>query len=436
MVERKILVIGGGIGGLASAASAIEKNPNAKITILSQEKCIPYRRPSLPYVIKGNMSSCNQIAIYRQLLKSKKVRLLRSTKAYTIAPHDRKVKIKDLKTGAKKTLRYDSLIIATGGWVPIPQVSGAKLKNVYAFRTFDDAANLSRVAKVGSKAVVVGAGFIGLSIAEALAKRGVNVTLVVRSRILRRSVESDLSSDLKERIEDCGVRVITGGSVEKIGGSRKGEYVEVLGERIKTSAIVFALGVRPSTKLAEEAGIKIGEYGIHVDDHMRTSDPEVYAVGDCTESLDIVTQKYLYIPIGSIAAAQGTIAGENAAGGDVKSNGFIRAQNERVFGIDVVSIGHTLDEAEKYGINASLVDLDPPITKQSLWTRKYPVKIKAVVDKGERLIGTQALCRKSSIQYMSAPWQAIMERRTLDELREMWHLSHAAITDFAKMRSY
>ncbi len=436
MVERKIVVIGGGVGGLASAAKAIETDPDTKITILSEEKYPPYRRPSLPHVIKGNISSCDQIAIYRRLLRSKMVRLLRETRAYGIASNEGKVKIKNLKTGAKKTLRYDSLIIATGGSAPRPQVSGAKLKNVYAFRTFDDAVNLSKIAKVGGKAVVVGAGFIGLSIAEALAKRGADVTLVVRSRILRRSVEPDFSSDLKKRIEDCGVHVITGGVVERIGGSRKVEYVKVVGKKIKTSAVVFALGVRPSTELADKAGIKIGEHGIHVDNHMRTSDHKVYAAGDCTETLDLITRKYLYFPIGSIAAIQGAIAGENAVGGDAKSKGFIRAQNERVFGIDVVSIGHTLDEAKKYGISASLVDLDPPIIKRSLWMRKYPVKIKAVVDKGERLIGIQALCRKFSIQYMFAPLWALREGRTLDELRETWRLPHAAITDFVKMRFY
>lgn len=428
------MVIGGGIGGPASAARAIKTNPNTKITILSEEEYPPYRRPSLSHVITGDISSCNQIAIYRQLLRSKKAHLLQGTEAYSIVPHDREVKIKSLKTGAKKTLCYDSLIIATGGSAPIPQISGAKLKNVYAIRTFDDAVNLSRIATMGSKAVVVGAGFIGLSIAEALAKRGVDVTLVVRSRILRRSVESDFSSDLKRRIEGCGGHVITGGIVERIGGSRKVKYVEVAGKKIKTSAIVFALGVRPSTELADEAGIKLGKYGIHVDDHMRTSDPEVYAVGDCIETLDKITKEYLYFPIGSVAAAQGTIAGENAVGGDVKSDGFIRAQNERVFGLDVVSMGHTLDEAKRHGINADVVDLDPPIARRSIWMRKYPMKFKAVIDRDGRLVGIQALGRKFTPQCTSVLLRAIIERKTLNELRETWHLPQTAIADFIGIR--
>jgi len=435
--KRKILIIGGGTAGLVAAYRARETNTEAEITVLSEELYLPYRKPSLSCVIKGTISRPDEIAMYPlHLLESKKIRLLRGVKAYRIDVDERTVNAKDVKTKTKKTLSYDALVLATGGYGFIPPVKGVHLKNVFTLRTFDDALRISEMAERGKSAVVVGAGFVALEIAEALARRDVKVTLIVRSRILRRLIEPDFSLYVQKKVEQSGIRILVGTDVEEIGGVKSVKYVRASGQKIETSMVIFATGVRPSVKLAERSGIKFGRYGIHVDGYMRTSVPEIYAAGDCVETLDLITKKGTYVPIGSIAAQQGGIAGINAAGGSEKCEGFLRAQSDNVFGLEVSSIGHGSVTAKELGIKVSLEDMKTPSTigKRSYFQKKYPVKVKVSVDQKGKVVGAQVIGYRFTTQNFYALFQAIRERMTVNELRGIWKLPIATMVDFSMLK--
>ena len=162
---------------------------------------------------------------------------------------------------------------------------------------------------------------------------------------------------------------------------------------------------------------------------MRTSVPEIYAAGDCVETLDIITKQAIYTPLGSIAAQQGTIAGINAAGGDEKLEGFLRAQSDNPFGIKISSVGHGSVAAKALGIEVNVEDVDlyPAIGKRPYLIEKYPVKAKVSVDQAGKVIGAQVVGSELIAQNAYVLFKAIKERMTVDELKELWRLPIATM---------
>ncbi|MEM2703535.1 MAG: FAD-dependent oxidoreductase [Candidatus Bathyarchaeia archaeon] len=418
-----IIIIGAGVAGVTAAVSARKQKPQAKIAILSHEVYPAYSKPSLPYVISRSVAF-NEIVIYPpEDLKARNIQLLSGFEVYSINPKERILRARAVNGVKEIVFAYNTLILATGGNEVVPLIKGAELGNVFTMRTFEDALKISKSVKPGKPAVVVGAGPIGLSTAQALNARGMKTIMVIRSRILRALLEPDLSLILQERAKIAGIKTIIGAEVEEIGGFRIVEYVKVPNKKISASMVIFALGVRPSVKLAKEAHIDLGRYGgIKVDEHMRTSNDEIFAAGDCIEITDLITGKPTYVPVGSIAAETGRIAGVNAAGGNEKSEGFIRIQGDNFFGLDVTSIGHSSATASTLGIKASVSDVHPQSIFKDVkhFFKKYPVKVKIITDEKRRVIGAQTLGSKFMTMNRYALLQAIKEKMKIDEFLDSW----------------
>lgn len=425
-MSKKVLVIGGSIAGLTSALSAHCTDGNCEVTILSEEKRPPYKKPSLTYVLR-NATSPDEISLFRGLMKEGAIRLELGVKAKSIEADEGKVKAVDLKTGEERHYFYDSLVLATGSSPVIPSIAGANLKGVFSLRTVEDAIKISESLKRGGRCVIVGASLVALQIADAILKLGVKPAIIVRSRIMRGLVEPEVSSFIQNWLVERGCEIIKGG-IEEICGPGKVNYVKVDGSKIEASTVIFATGVKPNLSLAQQAGIKTDEHGIFTDEYMRTSAPNVYAAGDCTGTIDYITKKRVYAPVGSIAAAEGRIAGCNAANGKVKCDGFLRVQFERAFGLEIITVGHTSSEAEKMGVKAKSLDM-PPIKPQLI---KEPMKAKIVVGDRDRLIGVQIVARRLSSQYLSGLINAIKKGVEISELEKIWKPPHLSLINFIK----
>lgn len=413
MPKRRIVVIGRGIAGLTAANRSRIVDEKADITILSTEKRQPYCKPSLACVVRGTVSLSEDIGIYpNEILESKKIRLLPGFEAYEIDSKEKVVKAR--KTGTNETVQldYDALVLAVGGHDLVPQIEGTNLEGIYTLQTFDDALKISETAKSGRGVIVVGAGPIALSIVEALLKRGIKTTMVVRSRILRTLIEPDLSLEVQKRIESEGVTCLFDAEIEKILGRQSVEGMQVSGKRIPASMIIFGTGIRASTRLAEKAGIKMGKYGIQVDEHMQTSERSIFSAGDCTETIDFITRKRTYLPIGSIAAQEGTIAGANAAGMEMRTDGFFRVQADNLFGMEITSIGHNSETAQALGIEVDVLELKSSGRVRSPygWAEKYKARVKIITDKKRKIVGAQALGRRMAAQERYVLFKAIKEK--------------------------
>lgn len=309
---KKGVVIGGGIAGAIAALTAREKDREAEVTILGDENHLPYRKASLVDLISGEISNIKDIFMCPKSFYAKNnIELKINAKVSEIKPDKNIVKIKDKTSSRENECRYDSLIVATGAASFTPNIPGTDKIGVFSPWTIDDVLILANYLRNKESAVVEGAGFIGLKIVEALLKRGIKVTLVVRSRILRALLEEDFSLLLCKKIEKSGVKIVTGASIEEICGKRSVEHVIVGGEKIKADLVVFATGVRPCVDLAKKAGLKLGpNRAIDVNNRMETSLPNIYACGNCTETLDYIARKKIFVPIGSIAASEAKIAGQ------------------------------------------------------------------------------------------------------------------------------
>jgi len=433
--QRKIVIVGGNVAGLTAAANARGVDKHAQIVVLSREPYPPYRRSALSSLISTKSSKLEDLFIFSQQLKELKIRFFQGVEAFDIDTNERVIKAKGIRANNSLSFHYDSLVLATGSSSFIPPVEGAERKGVFGFRTFEDALSISREAYAGKSAMVIGAGFAGLEVAEALAKRGVKVTITVRSRILREFVEPSLSMYLKEQIERKGVKVMTGVSPKEIKGDKKVMRVKLDSEEIPAHIVVFATGTKPNVALAERIGIELGKTGaIKVDRYMQTSVPGIYAAGDCTETLDALTGKWTYLPVGSVAAKEGAIAGRNAAGDMMETMGVIRTQMDMAFGEGIVSIGHGSESARETGVEVDIIDLSL-MQRRFDFLHEYPAKIIVTANSKGQMMGAQVVSSRFAPLYAFTLFSAFQQCVTLREFLDEWQLSLAAFTDFSMRRT-
>lgn len=417
------MIIGGGIAGAVCALTIREKDEKAKITIISDEKYLPYRRAGIIDMISGRVSNPEDIYMCpKSVYIEKRIDIELDVEATEIDVDKNVVKTRNKLNGEEKLYKYDYLIIATGGKFYIPKIPGIEKIGVFSPYTIDDSLSLVNYIERGKKAFVVGVGFIGLKVAESLFERGLDVTIVVRSRILRTLLEDEYSSLVHERIERLGPKIITGAEIEEICGGENVEHVVIQGEKIKADLVVFATGVRSNVELAQRAGLKLGpNKAIEVNNKMETSLPRIYACGDCVETLDYITKRYAFFPTGGIAALEAKIAGANAVGDTVETEGFIRAQMEKVFGLEIISIGHGSESAKNLGFEVKKLELKaskPEVDPLAIALYK-PIKVKAIANsKTNHICGAQIIGERYTMRHGFLMLSLIRDKVSVDKLKD------------------
>jgi NADH oxidase (H2O2-forming) len=406
------------VAGVYAALTAKRACPSASVAIVSKEPIV-YRRSTLKSVISGFVKCADNIAINAlDVLKRLKVKVLAG---YEVVDIDHRRRSAIAKNKTIHSLKYDKIILATGSKPVLPQIK--KLHGIFTIKWFKDAFNLSQYLAAGRRAFVDGGGFIGLEAAEAIARRGLQVTIVARSRILRKILEPDLSRAVTRQIEARGVKVITGATIENIIGERKVKYVLINGQKLDADIVVFARGVRPNTSLAARIGLQLAENeAIKTDNHTQSNIEGVYGVGDCAETLDFVSGKPVYRPIGSIAVQSAIIAGSNAIGVEKTYDGFIRAQYNKIFGIEILSIGLSTEEAQELGISAEAVNIKLKKPKYRLLSRLMPVDalMKVIIQKGrETILGWEAVGLRSSSWASYFFQELIKGKQSISDITEL-----------------
>lgn len=366
-MARRIVIIGGGCGGATAAQFARKTDRTAEITIIEREPYSQYSRCGLPYGISGIIPDfVNLIEAPEERLKKNRISLHLGTEAKHVDKEKRIVHAQ--KGDSKFELPYDSLVLATGAKAVVPPIKGAfreggvpgALKpGVFVLRTIEDARAIQSLGHKGKRAVVVGAGLVGLEVAEALMIRGCKVTIVeyLHNCILA-MVDDDMAQIMAEAIVKHGVKLFTNYQVTEILGEEKANCV-VANERstgdertFYADLIVIATGQRGETELAKQVGCTVGvTKQIVVNDRCETCEKDVYAIGDCTEYPDLVTGRPYVSGLGTIAVKMAMVAGVNAAGGnDRLSPGFLLTRSTEPFGCQVAAVGPTTPQLEAAGI--------------------------------------------------------------------------------------
>jgi len=335
-MRSKYLIIGNSAGGIGAAEAIREVDKEGSLAIVSDEPYPAYSRPLIAKYLAGERSLERMLYRPADFYVQNTTLFLPGKKVTHLELDDRTAQLED-----GEQICWEKLLLAAGGMPIVPKIEGIAKKGVFNFATFDDARAIGKFLESGAnKAAVIGGGLIGISVAEALMKRGVEVTIIeLKERILNTILDEQASLMDEKVIRQAGVAIITGHIVTEISGTQAVEGIILdNGEVIPCDLVVVAIGVLPRTRLALDAGLKVNR-GIMVDHHMAGSYQDVYSCGDVAEAYDFVYGEDRLTPIWPNAYIGGRIAGYNMAGVEAEYPGGTAINSLNYFGIDIISAG-------------------------------------------------------------------------------------------------
>ena len=392
---KNVLIIGGVAAGATAAARVRRLDNDVNITLLEAGADVSFANCGLPYYLGRDIEYRSSLILASEetFHEQYRVKVHTHTEALAINREKKQVKALNNVTGEEHVFPYDSLILAQGGKPVVPPLPGVNKEHVFQLWTLADMDRIDHYIseKDPKKAVVVGGGFIGLEMVEALTKRGIAVTLVEMAPQVMPNLEGEFAGFITKELLDYGVKLKLGKSVEAI------EDKKVLindGTSIDTDFVLLSVGVRPTLQLAKDAGLEMGSSGgLKVNEHMCTSDPSIFAAGDMVEISHNILGKNVRMPLAGPANRQGRIVGENALGGNRTYKGVSGSSIVKVFEAIAGSTGMSL----KAGRDAGL-DVDAVVVHKASHTAYYPgsekVSLMLVFDKKtKKVLGAQVAGR-------------------------------------------
>jgi len=411
-LDKKVVVIGAGSAGASACFAARKHTRDVKITCINDEEFPTYSRCALPFVVGGEIENFDIPTVFSfEFYEKQKVDLKTSTIVRSVDTDNKVVKTD------KGDFPYDALVITTGGKTKIPGIPGTDLPGVKVLRTRLDGEDLFKEGRKGRTAVVNGASFIALEVAEALKLRGMDVKIVIRSRALRSMIDTPLSQVVEDKLVEKGIDILKGEAVSAVLGDDKVNGVKVGDAEIPADIVVMCTGTAPEVELARSMGIEIGELGgIKVDDRLETNIKDVYAAGDCVESECFIRKTPVLNGLGTIATRQGMVAGINAAGGDLKAPPVLSASVMRLFDVDIGAVGPTEDFAKEAGIDVAISTVKYP-SLPHYYPGGKDVQVRLLADKTTgKIIGGQIIVHKGAAERINMLSMAILKGTTAQEL--------------------
>ncbi|MGD9289321.1 MAG: FAD-dependent oxidoreductase [Desulfobacterales bacterium] len=396
----RILIIGGSDAGISAALRAKEVDPQVDVTVVVADQYPNFSICGLPFYLSGEVQDWKTLAHRTTAdIENEGIHLLLDHTATAIDPDKKQVIVVE-KSGNSKTLEYDRLVVGTGAASIEPDIAGLQLPGVFTLRWMDDSFALQSYLTDHhpKSAIIIGAGYIGMEMADALTYRGLKVAVVEYFDSVLTTVDPEFGHLVQTELEKHGVAVNTGIAVEKIEKNERNLIVSgSKGFSASADMILVAVGARPETELASTAGIETGIRGaIKVDRRMRTNVSDIYAAGDCIETWHKILQQYTYTPLGSTAHKQGRVAGENIAGGNMEFQGTLGTQAVKIFDVVVAGTGLRDESARQAGF-------DPLTVETECWDHKvyYPgahkMRIRLTGDRGtHHILGAQIIGHISS----------------------------------------
>lgn len=359
----KCLIIGGDAAGMSAAMQIRRRQPAWTVTVLERGAFTSYAACGIPYFVAGDVETLDDLVVVSpEQFRNKRGVDVRTGWNATAIDTSAKTVTAEVE-GRTETLTYDRLLIATGAAPILPPWDGMDLDGVVSLRNLTDAKQMADLlAGAPKRAVLIGAGYVGLEVAEALGRRGLEVTVVEKLDGVMGGFEPEITKQVQAELEEHGVALRLSTTVEGFEGKDgKLTAVRTDGGAIEADIAVVSLGVRPRTELAEAAGITLGVRGtIHVDDRQRTSAPDVFAAGDCAEAFHRVLEKPVFVPLALGANRQGRVAGANMADGDDRFPGIVGSAVTRTFDLAIGRTGIDERTAAAEGIEVTAVTATSP----------------------------------------------------------------------------
>lgn len=371
---KKIIVVGGVAGGMSVAARARRLSESAQITVLEKSGYVSFANCGLPYYLGQEITDESALLVHTPLSLRQRFNLDVSVNAEVIEikPEEKIVIVKDLLSNSTFVQPYDELVLSVGAKPIRPNMRGIDLPGIFALRSIEDTRAVENWirTKRPKNVVITGAGFIGLEMAEQMVHRGLEVTLVDGLDHVLGPIDKEMAELVHQELVKHGVKLLLGDRLKEF---REPQHVQTKNEEPKSSwvlvgneapipadMVIMGLGVRPDIEMARKAGIEIGELGgIKVDQYLRTSKPNIWAVGDAIEVVQPVTGKPALIALGGPANRQGRMVADNIFGGSSTYKGSMGTAILRVFGLTVATVGLSEERLRKESVAYEVVRIHP-----------------------------------------------------------------------------
>ena len=429
----KVVVIGGVAAGPKTASRINRICADAEVTIIERDEFLSYAGCGLPYYISGVVKDQKELmstpvgtvrdCVFFQ--KVKNVNVLNHAEATKIDREQKKVFVKTKEENLE--LDYDKLVLATGAKSILPPIKGFDLKNIFNLKNIHDAEKIKEklAEHKALNAVIVGGGLIGVEVAEAFQKMGCRITLVEKFEQILSLVDLEMARLVEKHFESKGVKIKTSTEVKEFCGDGKVEKVITDKGEIPADIVIMAVGVSPETKLAKDCGLEIGSTrAIAVNDKMQTSDPDIFAVGDCAEKKNIILNAPCYVPLGSTANKEGRVAANSICGKKDSFPGVLGSAICKIFDFTVARTGLSELEAQKAGFDV-VTCLAPAPDKPHFMPTMKLLFLKLIADrKTRKILGAQATGPGNAERRIDIVATALSAGMTVDQLANL-DLSYA-----------
>ncbi len=424
-VDERLVVIGADAGGMSAASQARREQPDLEIVAFDQGGWSSYSACGIPYLIAGDVADVEDLVARtpEEFRERQQIDVQLHHRVTAIDTVARTIDVLDLVAGAARTEHYDKLLIGTGARPIRPDLPGIDLPFVRGVKTLDDATELQAMgASLTCRHVtVVGGGYIGLEMAEALLRWGAEVTLLEAADEIMRTLDPELASQVRAALVDLGVEVRLGAGVT---GFSEGTVHTATGD-LHADLVVLGIGVVPNGELAAAAGIEVGVRGaIVVDEHQRTSAPGVWAAGDCCTSTHQVTGEQVHIALGTVANRQGRVAGLDIAGVPATFPGVLGSAVTRICELEIGLTGLGAHEATQAGLDHAAATIEST-TRAHYFPGVTPITVRLRYEAPTgRVLGGQIVGGPGSAKRIDVIATAITAGMTVEQVRDL-DLSYA-----------
>jgi NADPH-dependent 2,4-dienoyl-CoA reductase/sulfur reductase-like enzyme/rhodanese-related sulfurtransferase len=392
MDSKRLVIIGAVASGTKTAAKAKREDPDAKITLVTDEAEISYASCGTPYFISDIIKDSHSLIIrepdyFRKMLN---IDVLTEHRAESIDPIAKNVEIKNLRTNQSLTLGYDRLVLAVGSSPKIPKFEGIEHGNIFTLHNIPSAIQIKLLLqqKKVKDALIVGGGFIALEMAESLIAHGINTRLIIRRDQILSNFDKDIALLVQNYIKTKGVQVLEEDEVKEFEADADGNVANVITKKqtVPAEFVLLATSIRPNVQLAKKAGIEIGQTGaIHVNENLETNIPDIYAVGDCVEAMHLITKKPVWIPLATTSNKHGRVAGINITGGNDTFTGILGTFVVKVFDWTIAKTGLSENEANKNGFETETI-IVPSNDKTHYYPDSKRIIVKLIAEKSSGLL--------------------------------------------------
>ena len=422
-MKQRVVVVGGDAAGMSAASQAKRLGGDVlEVVALERGRHVSYSACGIPYWVGGVVDDVDRlVARTPEQHRANGIDMRMRSEAVALDLDRREVEVRDHSAGRTYRLGFDDLVLATGARPRRPDVPGIDADGVHGVQTLDDGeALLDGLAGDPRTAVVIGGGYIGVEMAEAMVNRGLDVTVVTRSAEPMATLDPDMGRQVHDAMEGMGIDVWTSARLDEVATETDGRVRAVVTDQgeLPADLVVLGTGVSPETTLAAQAGLPLGRWGgLTTDLQMRVFDAEgVWAAGDCVESIDLISGNRVHVALGTHANKQGRVVGTNLGGGYATFPGVVGTAVSKVCDLEIARTGLRERDCDAVGFRYLTVRVEST-TRAGYYPGAEPVTVKLVVEqRSGRLLGVQIVGREGSAKRVDAMAVALWNRMTVEEI--------------------